>query len=56
MKNRTDITLLRVQLVAINFNELIGAINLIYETVDFYDENEKSILSSVYSTDLLNYN
>lgn len=56
MKNRTDITLLRVQLVAINFNELIGAINLIYETVDFYDENAKSILSSVYSTDLLNYN
>lgn len=55
MKNRTDIALLRLQLVANSFNQLKKIIDKIYNTVDFYDKDGNSILSPVYSTDLLDY-
>lgn len=55
LDNKTDISLLRLQLAADTYEELVEAINYVYDTVDFIDESGKTILSQVYSTEKLNY-
>lgn len=51
----TDIALARFQIAADNYADLINAINLVYDKVDFLDEYGESLLSEVYDTRQLDY-